>query len=143
MNRGTVVVTSCTMFGWAIDECARIGGCSETGSEANDTNPTSVNSNAAYRSSTKKVSRNSIIETSSGTLQRVGFFLESCSIKCGYGSQVSQNRQSVNFEVDQSFHEAFKGSVYFPNSLIELSTVLSIGGGNPRLQSLCRHTWRT
>ena len=112
---GMICSMRCLLIG-----CARIGGCSETGSEANDTNPTSVNTNAAYRSSTKKVSRYSIIGTSSGTLQRVGFFLESCSIKCGDGSQVSQSRQSVNFDVDQSFHEAFRGSVYFPSSLIEL-----------------------
>ena len=42
MNRSTIVVTSCTIFGQTIDECARIGGRPKTGSKTDDTDPRSL-----------------------------------------------------------------------------------------------------
>ena len=78
MNGSTVVFTSCTDFSKAMDERARTGGHSDTGSWTGDTDP-------------PPTSGYSIVRTSSGALQRVGLLFEGGSIGCGYGSHATKH----------------------------------------------------
>ena len=68
----------------------------------------------------RRSGRYCIVRTSSETLQHMGFLFEGCLIRCGFGSQISKDRQNTYFEVNQSLNEALGGSIYYPSSLDEL-----------------------
>ena len=66
------------MFARPLTSVPELGGRSETGSSTDDMNLTYVTAETAHGSRSQKVNGYSIALTSSGTLYRVGFFLERC-----------------------------------------------------------------
>ena len=131
------------IFFKAVDECTRVIGRSVQGSKAADMDPKDVEPKAACRSNKQEIGGNSVVGTSSDALQGMSLLLDGYTIRCGYESPISKNRQRVYLEINQSFNKALGGSVYFSGTLDIFPAVLSNDGGNPQVQSWCLHAWHT
>ena len=85
--------------------------------KADGVNTHQVRTKTTYGANSKKLRRYSVVRACGCTLKGTVLGLEGCLVGCAYGSNTTQHRDRINFEVTQSFNQALGRCIDFQHAL--------------------------